>query len=152
MLVIKTWPITTVLAGPVFPNRGGRVISILRKLAFVCAPLFALFRWRCGRPAGTPGRSLFRLQIGFLYRSASLIHFPTGSDRYSLTRLKVRETDKTLLPMGRLTAPPHKGQYRGGLSPPQPLWGVSSSPKLSPSCLLGSHEARGQGALTEQQG
>lgn len=112
MLVIKKWPITTVLAGPVFPDRGGCVISIPRKSALcVRARVLALFSWGCGGLIRTPDRSLFHLQIGFLYRSAPVIHFPTGSDQYSLTRLKVRETDKTLVPIGRLTAPPSQRPF-----------------------------------------
>lgn len=39
-----------------------------------------------------PGDTLHHLQIEFLYRSASVIHFPTGSGQYNLTQLKVRET------------------------------------------------------------
>lgn len=44
-----------------------------------------------------PDDSLLHLQIEFLYRSASGIHFPTGFNQYSLTQLKFGETNKNTL-------------------------------------------------------
>lgn len=41
-----------------------------------------------------PDDSSLHLQIEFLYRLASGIHFPTGFNQYSLTQLKFGETNK----------------------------------------------------------
>lgn len=86
-----------VLDGLVFPNHS--VIFIpWKSLPFVCLSVCLLYLARGAKGLiRNPDDSLLHLQIEFLYRSASVIHFPTGFNQYSLTQLRVGETNKNVL-------------------------------------------------------
>ena len=100
-----------------------------------------------------PDDSLLHLQIEFLYRSASGLHFPTGFNQYSLTQLKFGETNKNALIGTDWVSQSTvfiKALFDGDPSnwPTASEWsqGQSSTqaPKLSLSCFVWFREAGGQ--------
>ena len=110
-----------------------------KSVLFVCLSVCLLYLARGAECLiRNPDYSLLHLQIEFLYRSASVIHFPAGSNQYSLTRLKVRETKKTVALMGYLQAPsPQRLSPTGARqTDPQPLSAVAPWALAKPwSCL-----------------
>lgn len=91
----------------VFPNHSV-IFNPRKSLPFVCVCLLYL---ACGTECliRNLDGSLLHLQIEFLYRSASVIHFPTGSNQYSSTRLRLEKLTKLCYWLGISTPLLHKG-------------------------------------------